>query len=155
MSKNLTDKQKQALIIAGILVVLTIAAFIYFYNAGKSKGKQQGSVNISNTPTDPGTGNTASASTPEINTIATQLYQDMKGLNLSGHDNDLWSRWMILSDTDFIRVSNRFNEEYQTESGQTLKEWIEDEGGWGYGAGSTWSQLKDTVLARMGKLNIK
>lgn len=150
--KKLTHKQK--LIIAGsILLVLVVIGVLFYYN-GRAAGKRKGSINVSTTPTDPGSGNTASSSQTEINTIASLLHTDMNGLPWTGHDTDPWERWTVLSDTDFIRVSNRFNELYQKESGETMKQWVEGEGWGGAGALSKWKQLRDIALVRMDKLHI-
>ncbi len=135
------------LIIGGVLLLIIIMVWVYF--SGKSKGKQQGGINISNPVTDPVSGS-SSVSESEIRSLAGELYNDMKGLNFFGHNLEPWQRLLSYSDTDFIRVNNEFNLRYQQSSRQSFKVWVENESGniW-------WSTVKDTVLRKISKLNIR
>lgn len=148
MAKELTTKEKW--IIAGVVLLLITLIGLAIYFNGKAAGKRKGSVTINTTPTDPG-GSTSSASQTEIKAIASELYQDMKGANWTGHDVTPWKRWLALSDTDFIRVGNEFNQQYQTPSGETIGTWVAGEQGW---TQIDWTELKNTAVTRLAKLKM-
>lgn len=135
-------ENKGTLIVIIVLLVLAITIGVYFYFQGKKKGKEQTNLNLSS-PLDQ-QGNAPGASEAEIRTLAQQLHDDMDGLNLLGHDDTLWKQFMALNDNDVIRVNNRFNSEYQAESGESFVEWVENESG----------TYPDSALVRLKKLNL-
>lgn len=134
---------KQFLIIAGIVLVVFIIIGIWFYR----KGKKQ--TTIAPLPLDnPDANNAYGVSFSELLQIADAMHKDMDGLNLLGHDVTPYEKYAALSDTDFVKVYNVYNEKYQKESGETLKEWIESES-------YAFDDVTDSILARMGRLNLK
>lgn len=147
--KKISTRTK--LIIAGVAFLLITAVAVLIYYNGRAAGKRKGGINISTTPTDPG-GSTASASNAEISTIASDLWKDMEGANFFGHNLDPWKRWLALSDTDFIRVGNAFNEGHEKSSGQTIRQWVDAEQNW---TNPAWSQLKNISITRMDKLRMQ
>ncbi|HYD20019.1 MAG TPA: hypothetical protein VEB40_00990 [Flavipsychrobacter sp.] len=150
MSGSAAIPMKVKLIIAGVILILLLVIGIVIYSAGNRKGKSKGQVNISTLPADLAGGQGAQASESEIRQLASEIYEDMKGLNVWGHNITPWQRVLALSDTDLVRLSNEFNTSYQKESEQTLKEWVDSE----VGGGTAWPTVRETVLTRLNKLNI-
>lgn len=146
------SKNTQTLIVVGAVLFILIILGVVIYFWAKSKGKAEGTINITAPPTDNPTGNTSvSSSEAEIQSVASELYQDMKGAAW-GHEIAPWKRWLQMSDTDFVRVYNQFNTDHQVESQETMKQWVEGEQGW---TQLDWTELKNTALTRMAKLNLK
>lgn len=134
---------KQLLIIFAIVVVLMVIVGVWFYVKGKRK------TTIAPPPQDNpdgSTNNVYGVSSAEIAVISDQLYQDMDGFNLTGHDSAPYEKLSALSDTDFVKVYNAFNTKYQKEGG-TLKEWIEDES-------YAFDDVVEAILTRMGRLGL-
>lgn len=135
---------KQILIVVAVILVIFIIIGIWFYR----KGKKQ--TTIAPVPKDivPGSNNAYGVSPAEILSIADALHTEMDGLNLWGHDVAPYVRLVNLSDTDFVKVYNAFNEKYQKESKETLKGWIESET-------FVFDDVTDAIIERMGRLNLK
>ena len=146
---NPVSKTKRNIIIGLIVLVILIILFIFFYFKGRKAGKEKGSVNITTPPVD----NTGAvlASEGEINMLVGKLYKDMDGGNFFGHNMEPWETLLALSDTDFVRTNNAFNNEYQVDTEQSFKEWVQDESNSGY----SWPSVQNTVLSKMEKPNIK
>lgn len=148
MFKGLSSTVKWA-IIAGIILFVALLAFLLWYSA-RQAGKRKGTVviNTSNPGTD---SNTAAASSEaEVRTLAEKLYKDMRGIS-GYHSADPWNDLLAMSDTDFIRVYNEFDTEYQKDSGETLVQWVNDQ--WAVPL-TQWATIKDTLLQRFSKLNL-
>lgn len=131
--------------IAVIVLIMLVGLGYFFYRKGKK------TVTIQSLPNDlPGgpTGGIAGASNNEIKLVANALYDDMKGYNYSGHNYAPYSQAIAFSDTDIVKLYNAFNTLYQTESGETLKQWIEGESYY-------YSDIPQSLLARFAKLNLK
>lgn len=131
----------------GVLLFL-VALGWYFYRQGK-KG-----ITIQTLPTDTttnpttGTVNTGSSNT-EIKEVADGLYNEMAGLNFLGHKMEFYKRALLYSDTDLVRLYNMFNTIYQTNTGETLVKWIENEE-----YSSIFENEAYILLARLKKLNL-
>jgi hypothetical protein len=136
--------EKKLLIIAAIVLVLMVVIGIYFYRRGK---KQVTIAPIFNDTPNPGNNNTAGVSESEITQIAQQLFQDMDGFNILGHDIAPFQKLVSLSDTDFSKVYIAFNTMYQPQSGETLKQWIENES-------FAFNDVIDSIKLRFGRLNL-
>lgn len=142
---------KQVLIILAVLLVILAVTGFYFYKKGKKK------VTAVPLPSDKPVvidgevqNNPFGLSRASIAELSEQLYSDMKGLTIL-RDNDLYSDWLRLSDTDFVDLYNIFNSKHQADSGATLKEWLYGEVGvWG----SDFNALKKDILTRMSRLNL-
>ncbi len=138
---------KQILIIIAIVVVILITVGVWFYLKGKK------TVTIQKPPlddpnADQGTGNNPNAvSNGQITAIASALFEDMKGFNWSGHNSEPYKNLDSLSDTDFVNVYNTFNAAHQSDSKETLKQWIENED-------YAFSDITKSILERMGRLNL-
>lgn len=137
-----TSNMKWILISMGVLLLLGIGIAVYFYFQGKKKGQSQTNLNISS-PLNPD-GTAPAASESEINNLVTQLHGDMEGVNFT-HDETIWNNFLSLSDSDIIRVNNKFNAEYQLDSEESFVEWVEDESG----------DYPQTALQRLKKLNLQ
>jgi len=143
------QKTKKNLWYVGGALLLIFLVAIYFYYRGKSQ------ITIAPLPIDDPAhpaGNTGGASDSEISRIATDLHTDMSGAAWNGHDNEPWKNSLALSDTDFTKLYNFFNTKYQSEHDSTLTGWVNDEQAW---TDFTWYELRNAVLKRLGKLNLK
>ncbi len=151
-AKN-TAKDYKWWIIGGLLTA--VGLILYFYFAGRAAGKRAGSVDLSTPISDTGTGSTPStgafASEQDVRDLVGKIKADMTGANIWGHDNDTYKTLLSYSDTDFQRVNNEFNTEYQTASSQSLRQWLEAESSL---ADFQFNPLRDSILQRMDKLKI-
>lgn len=146
MLKSLSPKQRLILIIGSILFV-SLLAFLLWYSARQS-GKRKGAINLSS-PLAPDTSAPA-VSEAEVRQIAQNIYKEVSGGTIY-HSVDLWKKFLVLSDSDIVRVYNEYDTEYQKESGETLTQWIDGE--WSI-PGSEWRHIKSTVLERLAKLRL-
>jgi hypothetical protein len=141
------SKQAKIYLYIGIGVVLLIgivAAIFYF------KGKNQVTLQYSpgELPGNPGSGTQYGASNNELKTLSQDLYDEMNGYNILGHDMGPYKRAVYLNDNDLIKLYNTFNTMFQKESDQTLYEWIDNEK-------FNSHDITDALLAKMAKLNLK
>jgi len=133
-------------VIAVIIVVILIAAII-LYRTGKKKGQSEGVINISKPPEDGG----GKLTIDEINVLVKSIYDDMAGVNFAGHDIETWKKILSLSNTDFVKVYNEFNNDYQVKSKESLKSWLQNESSY---LQPQWDLVKQTVIERMNNLNL-
>ena len=73
-------------------------------------------------------GNAAAVTDAEVDAadrLAAKLYRDMDGLNLMGHDIDLYEEVNLLSDRELSILNAVFNKKYG--NGETLIEWLDAE----------------------------
>ncbi len=139
---KLTKKQQNILFWTLFIGTLGGGVGLYFYLQGK---KQPTFV----TPPDEGGGTLPD---PEIQQIASSVYADMKGVNVFGHNVQLWtSQVTTLSNTDFVRLYNAFNSKYQPDSGQTFTQWVQNETNLLL---PQWTVVQQTVLNRCASLNL-
>lgn len=131
--------------IAIAVLALLIAIGFYFYRQGKKKTAVQYAPE--DLPGNPGSQNVG-ASNDEIKAVANGLYLEMKGLNVFGHNMDFYKRALIYSDTDIVKLYNTFNTLFQSDSGQTLTAWLENEL-----FSSTFESQAITLMERLKKLN--
>lgn len=136
-----TSNMKWILIGLGVLLLLGIGIAVYFYFQGKKKGQSQANINVSS-PLNPD-GTAPAASESEISNLVTQLHDDMEGINYT-HDETIWNNFLSLSDSDIIKVNNKFNAVYQLDSGESFVDWVDDESG----------DYPQTALQRLKKLNL-
>ena len=136
------SKNKTVLILVVVVLVIAVAIAVWFYFKGKKAGSETTNLNLSNPLTSNGTAPVASEA--EIRQIATQLHDDMDGLNAFGHDTTVWNNFAALNDADVIQVNNRFNAEYQLDSGESFVSWVSNESG----------SLPEQALVRLKKLNL-
>lgn len=138
------------------LIIVGILVGMYLY------GKKAATMEPVKLPTDdPGSG-IKSNEVDLIKRITEDLHDDMNKLNATGHDDEVYSDFMELSDRLFVAVYNEFTLKY-ADSGKTLRGWLESEHGfniiWGALGGLAGDQgfktLKKGILARMDKLNLK
>lgn len=138
--------KKTIYIIIAVLIFL-IALGYFYYRKGKN------TVTLQALPGElPGTsssGNITGASNDEIKGIANGLHEEMDGLNLFGHDMDIYNRALLLNDADIVKVYNTFNTLYQQKSGgDTLTAWLESEL-----FSSTFESAAINLIGRLKKLN--
>ena len=96
--------------VGGAILLLLILFFI-FYQFGKSKGKALGSVNNITPPVGSKfqLSNADGSISAAITSLASQLYNDMNGINWFGfHNNALWLQVSQLTDGDLLNVYNSF-----------------------------------------------
>ncbi len=136
--------------VAVFVLILIVSIAFYFYHSGKKTttlqavpGDVPGSHDANNNP--------AGASNTDILELANELHQDMKGTNFFGHNNDLFSKLLTYSDTDFVRLYNAFNTLYQQEGQGTFIQWVKDE----TNVTGNFITLKDAILDRGAKLNLQ
>lgn len=133
----------------GILTAIIIGVAIYYFYKGKK------TTTIADIPKDVAgspdpENNPAGDSLAALTQMANDLFTDMDGLTFN-RNNPLYHKYMEKSDTDFVQVYNIFNQKYQADSKQTLREWINDE----YGIGADFIEIKSDILSRMNRLNLK
>jgi hypothetical protein len=139
---------KYQLYLLAIVAVFIIGLSWFFYSKGKK------TVTLQNLPGElpgnPDSGNVRGASNDEIKSIATDLYQDLNGFNIFGHDSGPYDRANLLDDIDLVKLYNAFNTQYQKESNQTLTQWLDSDvfAPWGY---ITMNNLRKRLI----KLNSK
>lgn len=131
------------------LVVIGLLVFIYFM------GRRSGKIKIEQVdlPQDqPGGQNISSQDSAEIISVANQLHEEMKGLNLF-RDLEPYQKFLAMSDTLFVATYNRFNQLYAQENDGTLREWINDE------SGGSWNwqfeEIRKAIILRMDRLNLR
>lgn len=149
--KKLTEKQK--LIALGIFIFVLLSVGIMLYILGKRKGAIK--INVSNPIIDdPDDADNQGKQMTEVGILqlAQDCYQDMDGMNFS-HNADVWSQVLALSDTDFVRLNNKFNLKYQAESEESFRSWVENETDIS-AFGFSWPAIKDSLLKRFAKLNL-
>lgn len=113
----------------GVFILIVITA-IYFYLMGKKKNSttvQQFDPNDLPYNDPSNSTNTGGVSNNEIKTIAVGLHDEMDGFNLLGHDMEYYDRALLLGNNDLIKLYNTFNALYQSDSGQTLTQWLDGE----------------------------
>ncbi len=137
--------QRKHIYIAIAVLVVLVALGIYFYRQGKK------TVTIQDLPEDlpgnPGSVNSGSTN-DEIKIVSSGLYNDMKGFNYAGHNYEPYNKAATFSDTDLVKLYNTFNTLYQPDSGETLKQWIENENYY-------YADVPNMLLARFAKLNLQ
>lgn len=134
--------------IAIAVLVIIVALSFYFYKKGKKTTSIQylpGDLPYGNSGN--GSNQTTGASNSEIKSIAQSMFADMDGFNIWGHDIEPYQRASTLSDTDFVKLYNTFNALYQTESGETLTQWLVNEKFYN-------NEVTDSLITRCAKLNL-
>lgn len=137
---------KTILIVIAIVVVFIVGIAFFYYR----KGKKQVTIQkppLDNPNSDSPENNPFAVSDAQITSIVDALHRDMDGLNWNGHDVQPYQDLNALSDSDFSRVYNVFNSKYQSDSGETLKQWIESES-------YVFDDVTDSIKQRMGRLNL-
>lgn len=151
MWKILSLKQKA--IFVGIILVVLGGIIWFAYSKGASKTVIAPLVNDSPDNNTPGISDT------EVNQIAQSLYDDMSGFNLLGHKTQPYESLLALSDTDFLRVYNKFNSSDYS-GGKTLEEWVNDEYDITdptgiYAFNQQYTALISSIKERFAKFNLK
>jgi hypothetical protein len=154
---NLSDKQKMYLIIGVVVSILVIGILIY------KSGKKKGSVEQAALPDDMPI---LSASGAKIGTLTTDQAKTVRELSQKlfteidswGTVNDEPFKQLVeLSDTLFVAVYNDYSKNYYSKTKKTLAQSIS--GLYSLGSYSTvtvgTSQLKETIMNRFAKLNLK
>jgi hypothetical protein len=144
-------KTKKYLIIAGIVLVILIIFGWYFYKKGKKTTTL--SPIIPDDPNSTSAGNNpAGLSNASLVTLAAQAYEDMKGFNGTGHNDDIYQAILELSDTDFSRFYNTWNSKYQVDTGETFIQYLSDQYALYF---SSFRTLKEAIMERAARLNFK
>lgn len=130
----------------GIAVLLFLVGLgWFFYRRGKKQVTLQ--YGPGELPGNPGRGSQLGASNEEIKKIANDLYADMNGFNVFGHDYEPYQEANMLSDNDLIALYNTFNASYNDENEGTLTHWISSER-------YSDTTLPSLLIARLKKLNM-
>jgi hypothetical protein len=135
---------KTTIIITIIVIVLIMIIAAYFYYQGKK------TTTIAKVPVDnpDGTNNPSGVGDGVISQISGDLHSDMNGWNILGHNVTPYQQLVALSDTDFVRVYNLFNTNYEPASKETLIGWINDEDFWN-------KDVQNSILERAARLDLK
>lgn len=118
--------RKLIIIIAVAVIVLVLGAYL-LYRAGK-KSKQDASK-VPPPKDNVGAGNITDEKYNEIVALATNLYNDMDGTNISWTDS-LYEKASELSNEELAVLNNVFNEKYEAESEETFVQWLQGEMFW-------------------------
>ena len=70
------------------------------------------------------------------------LYEDMKGWNIWGHNESVYTEYSQTTDRVFVAVANHFGEKYG--NGESLAQWMKDEA-------YTFNSLTDAIMSRLAK----
>jgi hypothetical protein len=132
------------IILSLVVLILLIIAGIYIYRQGKKKTTIQALPG--ELPGNPGSGNVNGASNDEIKSIANDIYEDIDGFNVFGHDNKPYDSAVLLNDTDIVKLYNTYNTLYQAKLGETLTQSLENEKFWE-------NTNPDNLIKRLKKLN--
>lgn len=127
-----------------MILLLLVGLGWFFYRRGKKQVTLQ--YLPGELPGNPTSGNVVGASNDEIKEIAQELYNDMAGFNVFGHNYEPYRRAVGLSNTDLLKLYNTFNTMYQKESNETLTSWISSER-------YTNTDLPSAIISRLTKLN--
>lgn len=97
-----------------------------------------------------------SVSAENISQITKALRDDIYDTPWTGHDDNVWWKTSLLSDSDMGAVYNHWNKEYYSEHGESLVEAIKAEVFLsGFFGGSGAYIFKETVLAKLAKIGAK
>jgi hypothetical protein len=132
------------IVITIVVILLLVGLGWYFYRQGKKKVTLQALPG--ELPGNPGSGDVTGASNDEIKRIANDIYEDIDGFNVLGHNNEPYNASILLNDTDIVKLYNTFNAMYQQELKETLTQALINEKFWE-------NKAPDTLIARLKKLN--
>jgi hypothetical protein len=138
-----------------IMALLLIAGILWFvYRRGKKDATITNAPLPTDNPNSPTGSQVINSNSAAIRELSMRLYNDMKGTNVLGRDIEAYQNLLLMSDTLFTGVYNDFNSLFFKESKETLTQWIKGENFW-LTNGFTGAQLKDLLIARFAKLNLK
>lgn len=144
-------------IIIGVLVlIIIIVIIVYFYKKGKSN------VTRANPPVDNGNPNSTTTnnnpvglSNATIKFIVDTAFQDynstLKGI-LGTHDETLYQPIAQMSDTDFVKAYDIWNNEYQAKDGNTMVQAIESL--YGHWSGGGILDVQNVIAQKASRLNL-
>lgn len=130
-----------------ILTIVTLSLICYYWYY---RGKQQ--TTIASLPYD--NGSVSLTATPAyLSMTAGQIHDDITGLNFLGHNTDIYTNALTLSDTDFTALYNTYNVLNQNKGASgTMTQDITDESA---AFQPVWSEVKTLFLSRCHKLNLR
>lgn len=136
-----------------LIIIVVIFLIYYFYNKGKGSTVYTKPVQDVIGSTSPNN-NPVGLSNTEIRLIVKLAHDDydsyLKGIT-GTHDGDLYVPIAQMSDTDFGRAYNIWNEQYQSEDGKTMVGAIESL--FGFWSGITLAQ--DAIIQKATRLGLK
>ncbi len=74
--------------------------------------------------------------------LTDELYEDMKGWNIWGHNESVYTEYSKTTDRVFVAVANHFGEKYG--NGESLAQWMKDEA-------YAFNSLTDAIISRLAK----
>lgn len=133
-------------LIGGVIVLALLGGLAYyFYNQGKK------TTTIATLPYDNGSKN-VTTSPDELSQLANSIHSDLKGFAfLSDHNLQPYEDALSLSDTDFTALYNTYNTLFQEQDSYTMAGYINYQSTFG---SYEWGTMKETILTRLGKLNL-
>lgn len=147
----LTNKN---VIITIVIIVVIILLIYYFYNKGKQSPTRVTPVLDNPLSTSPNN-NTTGLSDSTIKIIVDQAHTDYdsytKGF-FGLHDPDLYAPIASMSDTDFEKAYNIWNNEYQANDGRTMIQAIASM--YGHWSGGGILNVQDTIAIKASRLNL-
>jgi len=148
------DTLRTRLYIAIFITAVVVVIMYFVYKWGSKSGAINQSAPVIDNPNNPVDNTTPVTPQAEIDQLATSVYNDFGVYDALGHDMDLWTRVIALSDTDFVNLNNTFNQKYQTSSGKSFAKWIDSQTTWLLWNGDTWGVDKDILDSKISKLNL-
>jgi hypothetical protein len=136
---------KTHIYIAIAVVIVLVSLGIFLYHQGTKKVAIQALPG--DLPGNPGSGNVTGASNDEIKRVAEQIYTDIDGYNVFGHNNAPYNVAVTFSDNDIVKLYNTFNTLYQNKLGETLRVAMENEKYYE-------NDATDILISRFAKLNL-
>ncbi len=132
-------------IITGITIVVLILVIYYL-------GRRSNKTNPATLPQDKPNSPLSEAEKQQVETITTNLHDEMKGTNWVTRDTAPHEAFARLGDKLFVAVYNKFNQKYFSEYNQTLKVWYDKEH---YNSlFRNWLDLRNVIISRFAKLNL-
>ncbi|MBS1645701.1 MAG: hypothetical protein JST67_00025 [Bacteroidetes bacterium] len=141
---------KTTLIISVVVILLLISISWYFYYKGSKKTVIAPLVQ-DNPSSQSSQNNPAGISDTDVKQISSDIENEIHGYHVLGHDPTPYQRLLSLSDTDFVRVYNQWNTDYQQSEGQTLAKMVAGE--WVL-YDPAWDALQTSMNERFSKLNL-
>lgn len=143
-----------------LIIVILALVFYYFYQKGK------GATTIVQPPID-NSGNTSSNNNPagvgdpELKIMVDNAHKDASSYLQSflGHDASVYQPLAGLSDTDFVKAYDIWNNEYQSTDKMTMRGTLDSMWGWWsdgiqIGGGDTFSSIRNVIDDKFNRLNL-
>lgn len=110
--------------IKSLWVFLAIFAIIFVYYIGFRRGKNMPPKEVKDVSKDLNAGGgatkTIDSQQASLQRLTDRAWDDIEGVNVLGHDGDLWSEINMLSDSELVYVINDWDSRYFAKHKETL-----------------------------------